>query len=274
MEGKFPIFDLGRSGCNLFLDKNKLTLRKTSKNFDYNQRLYKQYQKQKKFTSILNFVTPTVYDFNTSESLWNFDMDYIQGSTFFEFCNNSNVKLITQFCDELIGYLKHLFENSIETEINFSKLETKLIDLKKTLTNLDCYFDYLLSNPIEKLNIGKCHGDFTLSNIIFSGKYYIIDFLDNIYETPLVDLIKIKQDVEHNFYCVLLKTENSKLKICLDYINNRLNETFTSIINDRRYVWFSVFNLLRILPYLEDQKEIDITINNLKKYEPFITSSR
>jgi tRNA A-37 threonylcarbamoyl transferase component Bud32 len=274
MVSNFSIFDLGRSGCNLHLHKDKLTIRKTSKNLEYNQRLYKQYQKQKKFTSVLNFIAPAVYNFNTTETLWNFDMDYIQGSTFFDFCNNSNVKLITQFCEELIGYLKHAFENSIETEINFSKLENKLLCLKKELKNVDCYLEYLLSNPIEKLYIGNCHGDFTLSNIIFSGKYYIIDFLDNIYETPLVDLIKIKQDVEHNFYCTLIKTQNSKLKICLDYINSRLNETFASIINDHRYVWFSVFNLLRILPYLEDQKEIDITINNLKKYEHYITSSR
>ena len=41
------------------------------------------------------------------------------------------------------------------------------------------------------------------TNIIFSDKYYFIDFLDNEFESPLNDLAKIKQEL-----CVQKRYEN------------------------------------------------------------------
>jgi hypothetical protein len=267
-------FELGRSGCKFVLNEKELILQKFSKEREYNERLFKQFEKQKNFSDILKFSKPIVYEFNTSENLWNFNMQYIRGNTFSQYCNNENVNSILEFSDQIVKYLKFNFDNSLCTDINFTKLENKLIDLKIKLLDLDLYFKYLLSNPIEKLNIGNCHGDFTLSNIIFSDKYYLIDFLDNIYETPLNDLIKIKQDTEHNFYFNLIKQKNNKIKICFDYINESLNKTFEEIINTEHFIWFSIFNLLRILPYLKEKNEIDSILKILKKYEYRITSSR
>ena len=34
-------------------------------------------------------------------------------------------------------------------------------------------------NPIESILIGKNHGDLTMSNIMFSDKYYLIDFMSS-----------------------------------------------------------------------------------------------
>jgi hypothetical protein len=109
---------------------------------------------------------------------------------------------------------------------------------------------------------------------MFSDKYYLIDFLDNPYETPLNDLIKIKQDTEHNFYFNLIGKSDTKVKVCLDYLDKQLNTKFEEVQNSHQFIWLSIFNLLRVLPYLKNRSEIQSILKSLKKYERYITSSR
>ena len=265
----------GRSGCTFYLDTNGIILRKISSDIEYNDRLYSQYLKQSKFEDNNNFSTPTPHNFDKSNNLYQFDMEYIHGKTFNSFCLDSNVDEILGFTKNLQMFLCDNIKNSILTEINFNKLQTKLINLSKLLgSQLNLYINFLINNPIESLLIGKNHGDLTMSNIMFSDKYYLIDFLDNPYETPLNDLIKIKQDTEHNFYFNLLGKVDTKVKVCLDYIDKELNKKFDYIIESHEFIWLSIFNLLRILPYLKNKKEIESILKSLKKYEHYITSSR
>jgi hypothetical protein len=172
-------------------------------------------------------------------------------------------------------FLSDNIKNSILTEINFSKLQIKLDSLFNLLgSGVEMYIRFLLDNPIESILIGKNHGDLTMSNIMFSDKYYLIDFLDNPYETPLNDLIKIKQDTEHNFYFNLIGKSDTKVKVCLDYLDKQLNTKFEEIQNSHQFIWLSIFNLLRVLPYLKNRSEIESILKSLKKYERYITSSR
>lgn len=264
----------GRSGCTFYLDDSGIILRKISSDSEYNDRLYSQYLKQSKFENSNNFSTPIPYQFNKTETLYHFDMEYIHGKTFNNFCLDSNVDEILGFSDNLKGLLSDNLKSSILTEINFSKLENKLNSLSKLLgAGVEKYIHFLLTHPIEALPIGKNHGDLTMSNIMFSDKYYLIDFLDNPYETPLNDLIKIKQDTEHNFYFNLLGKVDTKVKVCLDYIDIQLNKHFEDTINSHQFIWLSIFNLLRVLPYLKSKNEIESILKSLKKYERYITRS-
>jgi hypothetical protein len=265
----------GRSGCRLTIKIEENIVNKTSNSIIYNDRLYLQFIKQSQFQEIFNLTTPKTFKFQSTDILHNFDMEYIHGQTFEEFCLYSNINEIDKFVVNIISYLKYNINNSIYTEINFNKLKNKLILLKNNINfKLDNYFNYLLNNPIEYLPIGKCHGDLTMSNIIFAEKYYLIDFLDNPYETPFNDIIKIKQDSQHEFYFRLLNRTNTKVKLCLDYINKQLDSSFENIINIKEFIWLSIFNLLRILPYLKDEEEIKTILVNLKTYEYYITSRR
>lgn len=264
----------GRSGCKFYLDENGIILRKISSHSEYNDRLHSQYLKQSKFESNNNFATPIPYKFNKSEELHFFDMEYIHGKTFNNFCLDSSVDDILAFSENLNLFLIQNFKSSLSTEVNFNKLENKLLNLSNQLGDgVLKYINFLLSNPIESLPIGKNHGDLTMSNIIFSDKHYLIDFLDNPYETPLNDLIKIKQDTEHNFYFNLLGNVETKVKICLDYIDNELNKKFDYLIDSHEFIWLSIFNLLRVLPYLKSKKETESILKSLSKYECYITSS-
>lgn len=273
MNNNFSKF--GRSGCSFRLDENGIILRKISSGLDYNSRLYSQYLKQCNFENNNNFSTPRQYVFDKTNELHYFDMEYIYGKTFNSFCLESNVSEILSFCDNLQNFLSNNIKKSILTEINFEKLEKKLIYLSSVLdVDLKIYINFLLNNKIETLLIGESHGDLTMSNIIFSEKHYLIDFLDNPYETPLNDLVKIKQDTEHNFYFQLIGKTDTKVKICLDYIDNQLNKNFYEIIHSHEFIWLSIFNLLRMLPYLKNNNETKAVLKNLKKYEHYITCSR
>jgi hypothetical protein len=273
MKDNFSTF--GRSGCKFYLDDAGIMLRKISSNINYNERLYSQYLKQNKFESIGNFCTPKSQNFDKLSELYTFDMEYIHGKTFESFCIDATISEIQAFSDSICQFISLNLKNSVVTEINFEKLRKKLYDLKSKLDNsAKTYIDYLLSNELHTLPIGKNHGDLTMSNIIFSDKYYLIDFLDNPYESPLNDLVKIKQDTEHNFYFDLIKTRNTKVKICLDYIDNELNNRFADIVCSFEFIWLSIFNLLRVLPYLTNENEKLSTLQNLKKYEYYITGGR
>ena len=72
----------------------------------------------------------------------------------------------------------------------------KNINKPGTIENYEMVFDYL-NNNIPNLNIYKnvCHGDLTLSNLIFkNNEIYCIDFLDSFIDSPIIDLVKLKQD--------------------------------------------------------------------------------
>lgn len=49
--------------------------------------------------------------------------------------------------------------------------------------------------------IGSCHGDLTLSNIIFSpvSGVILIDFLDTYLDSPIQDVVKLKQDFDYGW---------------------------------------------------------------------------
>lgn len=264
----------GRSGCSFYLDNSNIILKKESSDPTYNERLYSQYVKQCEFKSNNGFYTPQPFDFDKSKELYAFDMEYIHGKTFETFCINSTASDIRTFSKNLNSLISDNLKNSILTEIDFNKLKVKLQILYKVLDPTSRpYIDYLLNNKLTKLPIGKNHGDLTMSNIIFADKYYLIDFLDNPYESPLNDLVKVKQDTEHGFYLSLLGKYSTKVKICLNYLDNELNNKFPDIIHTKEFIWLSIFNLLRVLPYMKDQQEKNTIIQNLKKYERYITGS-
>jgi len=265
----------GRSGCNLFILTN-YSIRKVSRDKLYNIRLFKQYLKQKNFNSNY-FITPIIYSFNF-EDLYSFDMEYIMGKTFDEFCEEMSINKIHYFIDVVITYLKNNILNSKTTSINKSKIYDKIYQMIKTQDlsyNLFKYYDFLINNIPEKILIGPNHGDFTFSNMIFTDNFYLIDFLDNIINTSLNDLVKIKQDTEHEiFFCNLNDNHTKKSYLVAKKIDSLISKEFEFILQSSEYKWLSMFNLLRILPYLKEKKEIFNLLNIIKKNEYIIADCR
>lgn len=273
----------GKSGCELeLLESNgKLVVRKTSKSLEYNHRLEAQYLKQKKYRSFDKFYTPQVIASGINSSgLYYFDMDYISGENFLEYFKKISVEEINLIATDLGKYVTNLVSESTgvidpRPALNL-KLDEVLNKIPKgfkvkhgdTLINIKMVFTTL---PLGKLPESHCHGDLTFSNLVFSASsYYLFDFLDSFIESPIIDLVKIRQDTK--FYWSLFLSNNkedfnnSRYRQILHYIDAKLDLQFSSYEwYNTWYKYFEVINLLRIVPYLTTDEENEFVGGCLKK---------
>lgn len=222
----------GHSKYDLKL-KNELVTKSSNYADD---RLLISANKQKKFKSNF-FKTPTVFDIDESS----FTMDYINGESFSQFFTRATKRDLDNLINKIDGYLQERIIGEVSLPIQI--LKDKIISIpsgKKLLP--------MLSNiEFVKVKVGLCHGDMTLSNMIFAEDIYLIDFLDSYIESPTIDIVKLRQDT--HLYWSLNMVDNivdlTKIKLGLNYIDDWLTKTHP-VAN---YEILQIINLLRIYPY-------------------------
>jgi len=264
---------LGKSGSNLKLElKNDIFyVKKISKD----KRFENQIIKQLNFNEDLFFSKPKIYSFESIDDEYICNMEYIKGiDPMIYFCNSSS-KDLDIFCDKIIYF--------INNQINLSKFEKfniKILIDKLELINIDTalknkIFDYINKKYINKsilIPVGSCHGDFTLSNMLFLEKVYLIDFLDSFYESPIQDIVKIRQDTKYYWITKIYDSKKDidflKIKINLNYIDKKLTNYFDNFFWYKDlYNIFQLFNMIRIIPYLNYNKDKEIYNFLLKNIE-------
>lgn len=101
-----------------------------------------------------------------------------------------------------------------------------------------------------------CHGDLTLENIIIrNGQIYLIDFLDSFYDSWVLDLATLLQDIE----CMWSYRHNADIDINLklrllisrDILVSEINGISEDLLKEVRYCL--LLKLIRIFPYVKDQ---------------------
>ena len=102
--------------------------------------------------------------------------------------------------------------------------------------------------------MGSCHGDLTLSNIIFNpvDGIILIDFLDTFLESPLQDVAKIKQDFTYGWS--FRKCPNT-LRVKAEILCNACMPTIIKSIETvykQQVDVLTLLALLRIAPYIID----------------------
>ncbi len=240
----------GNSNANIeqvYFD-NKLCIKKSSND----NRLFKQIEKQKNETSSL-VKTPQIFSINYYEKY--VIMDYIKNSSYIEQLNENNLSYISNL---LLKYILEEFSKS-----NYDIIDKSIIINKfyNTLNNCNQYKlpdklkEYFVSeyNNIKEIiiPIGKCHGDLTFSNILILNKdVYLIDYLDSYIETPILDVIKLRQDVK--FHWSKLKATKQYNYTIFDYINTQIENTFNC--DNPIFKLLEILNYIRILPYCKDDK--------------------
>ena len=118
-----------------------------------------------------------------------------------------------------------------------------------------------------KIPIGKCHGDLTFSNILFAtDNIYFIDYLDSFIETPIQDIVKLRQDTKY-FWSVMMYHNSYdivRLNMIFKYIDTQIDNYFKNVdsYNDI-YDTLHLMNILRILPYVKEEKIKNFVINIL-----------
>ena len=263
----------GHSGCKVYLiipDNGKMFVRKISKNFQYNERLKKQCEKQKNYKGDYSF-TPVIFNEGIIDDLYYFDMEYIVGDITSSLLMKSwPIGKINSLTDFLVNVIKENKESEV-IDSNVSVIvENKIknlfdkVKLHRDDGAIKTAFKILSEHNWSNLRKSKSHGDFTLENIIYStnNEFYLIDFLDAFYDTWISDASKVLFDllIGWSFRMEFVKTdavsENTKVRVLL--LSKQFIERFDNILDDDK-LWEDIYSyflleLLRVIPYITDKK--------------------
>lgn len=271
----------GNSGCsiNIVEHDNKLTVHKSTFDSNYVQRLVTQANKQKNAVLTSNIEVPKIHSVSISDSSATIVMDYIHAKNFVDFIEQSPISAIDDFTKSIIAYIENEIKSSHEETICSNVFTDKIDSIehnsKKNSFITNKAFDLLkeaskvfrhLGNI--KLPVGICHGDLTLSNILFSSnKYYLIDFLDSFIETPIQDIVKLRQDTSLLWSLQMYDRpyDNIRVKTVLDYIDEAINDHFSATCEYYKssYDYIQLINILRIVPYAKSQTVAEYLENTL-----------
>lgn len=278
----------GHSGCQIdiinFGNKNELRVLKSTSDPLYKERLCKQARKQEKFYNLDldNVRVPQIYNIETHDNSASFQMEFIYSSNFLDFFEKTSVDQIDTFINTILLFVENSINRSEIEDLDTSVMRDKYLDVKKKildnnllngkadvqsiLKTCDKIFDINGTIPIP---IGICHGDLTLSNILFNGdNICLIDFLDSFVESPICDIVKIRQDTFYGWSLLMYtgKYDGVRMKIILDYIDQKINDFFCQYEWYRKYYHiFDVMNLLRILQYAKESEIAFFLMDSIKK---------
>lgn len=215
-------------------------------------RLKKSAQKQLEFKSNF-FKTPKIHEITDIS----FSMDYIHGDSFADFFALATKNDLDNLIYKIDGYLKERIIGQFDMPFSLVEEKLKMIPEATEFLNNIKNIDYI---PI---NVGICHGDFTLSNMVFSNDIYLIDFLDSYIDSPTIDVLKLRQDTDllWSFNMVEKVQDIVKVKIGLDYIDEWVRSNY----NIQHYNLLQCVNLFRIYPYTTNDKIRDFLKRNINQ---------
>ncbi len=268
----------GHSGCDITIvnEDNELHIHKSTHDAGYVPRLVNQANKQiaASKTEYQHIRVPKIFEVVQTPTDATIKMEYIYSKNFVEYFESAGFEQIKY----LIGAIKYF----IDLEINHSTLQTvpssiltdKMADVaRKVEKNVhlkdDAEAQELVRRSSDVMNgvgdmvmpIGTCHGDLTFSNILFNGNnYYLIDFLDSFIESPLLDIVKIRQDTAYLWSTLMYHKPFDKVRLSIisEKIDTAIDEYFTEKYDwyRRYYMPLQLMNFLRILQYGHDDKVI------------------
>ena len=207
----------GHSGCQIDVvrEDGKLFIYKSTFDKVYLDRLCLQGKKQQDAAKIRlqHIRVPQIFEIHRDEESVSIKMEYIYSKNFIEFFEQAGFEQVDYLIGALECFIEHEIGNSKPQSLPAKILQDKFVEIKNkcesnplyqddnTIQNILNQSEQVFKNLSELLiPVGLCHGDLTFSNILFNGNnYYLIDFLDSFIETPLQDIVKIRQDTEHRW---------------------------------------------------------------------------
>lgn len=244
-------------------------------------RLKAQCQKQRKFISsnAAFIVCPVLNEFE-SHGVYSFEMPFCRGEVAPEYIDRASPFEVRGFIVQLIALLESFIAESELRHIDAEVIWGKSADVREqiggnvnispsVLDLIDEHIAIVKLHPTFELPVGKCHGDLTLSNIIFddfNDRYFLIDFLDTYIDSPLLDLAKISQETKLLWTSKLMHQthDSAKYQIAMNVIELEVQNHFS------KYEWYkkyqSIFefqNLIRLLPYASDHLIIEAIVKRL-----------
>lgn len=278
----------GHSGCDIEVrreESGELCVHKITRDPKYLKRLVLQAEKQKLAAQIemQHIRVPKIHSIYKSDDFVDVKMDYVYSRNFMEYFENAGFEQIDYLIGGLIKFLEYEIAHSEMVEVDGAVVLNKFNDvcsksLENPLLKNDLETKNLLSQSAEifgrlktmSIPIGVCHGDLTFSNILFNGNnYYLIDFLDSFIESPLLDIVKLRQDTAYNWSQLMYskRYDAVRLKIIYHKIDSAIDSYFSSnyVWYDKYYSVMQLMNMLRILPYTHDEKVVVFLKNSIRE---------
>jgi|7_EtaG_2_1085326.scaffolds.fasta_scaffold09848_3 hypothetical protein len=278
----------GKSGCyiNIFEHDERGTyfVRKSVNDFSYKERLKKQAEKQRLFReqncSVI-VTTPKILNSGEFQNEFYFDMEYfgsIDCITFLETGCIADIELLLEFLIAVIS--ANIIESPLR-ELDMGIFMAKYEDVRRQISaspfveesalrygKIERMFNEI---PPGEIPIGRCHGDLTLSNILVKPvekQFGVIDFLDCFIETPLQDMVKVRQDTYYYWTPRFCRTSSDtrRLTAIFGYLDKRIDQFFNTFpYYAPYYAPFQALNLLRILPYCDKMSISNLLVKDINK---------
>ena len=250
-------------------------------------RLEKQILKQKMLCDnnfLINCNIPEIYKKEKVNNRIIFHMEYVKNSiNMIDFLSKDNNIKVDWLCNNIITIIDSYIKRCQIKKININILKEKIASVTQNIKNnvvckpkmeeIEKYLKYLKTNVQTITNvyvpINICHGDMTFSNLLIDTnkmKLYLIDFLDSFIETPLFDIIKIRQDTCFNWTINMCDFDFDKNKVLLTFkfIDDKIDKYFCKYNwYTKMYKYFQILNILRIIQYCKHSKIRDILISYL-----------
>ena len=264
----------GHSGCaiDVVREGTDLFVYKSSRDASYLDRLCNQAVKQREAAAqaFKHIRVPAILDLRRTASEVSVKMEYVYSKNFIEFFEQADASQILSLSTALIDFVESEIAMSHVTVVPADVMTSKMESVAgRVAANAAINGDAEVAEIIARsrdlfaacgdmaLPVGRCHGDLTFSNILFSGtNYYFIDFLDSFIEAPLMDIVKLRQDTAHGWSQLMYtkRFDSVRQRIVNDKIDEALDAHFR-----KKYAWYAryyapmqLMNFLRILQYAHD----------------------
>ena len=260
----------GNSGFGVEL-LDELTVRKSITGVGA-ARLQKQIEKQISFYPRLTtgpIRVPRIIQTVAKPGVFYADMEFIAARDFVQFLSEADRQGLDKFLDVIGRFIDGNLATAERREVS-GAIQEKLEDLR----NRGVPQTFLAAaqarcqSPVW-VPVGSCHGDLTLSNLLFKNDLlYLIDFLDCFVESPLQDIVKLRQDTFFGWSLALYQAEFNwpRVQIALRYLDQKIVGRFEGYDWYREhYVLFQLVNLMRVLPYCAERKTTELITNGLNQ---------
>lgn len=257
----------GHSGCeiSLFRENNCFFVRKTAGRPEYNKRLRIQIAKQVSYKSAKNsnIRVPQIYKTGIQDGIFYFDMEYLNCCTMAKYIETVSIKEIPAFVGMIVNEL-HIEDSIIMPETN-EIFQKKIKSLYNNIPTEDVYINALKrleGFDFSEIPYSKCHGDLTLENILLDVKsnIYLIDFLDSFFDSWMIDVAKILQDLELQ-WSYRHEEISSNLELRLAVARDNLIKYISELPDgEKKFLqiyYILLLNVIRIVPYAKDDTTID-----------------
>lgn len=266
----------GHSGCKIEVvrEDDGLYVYKSTHDPGYLERLLLQGRKQQDAakTVLQHIRVPKILDIQRSADSVSLKMDYVYSKNFIGYFEYAGFEQISYFIRALCLYLDDEIKKSPLTEVKADVLKIKFADVQYKISrnpalNNDPEVTQLIRQSASCFNavhdmllpVGICHGDLTFSNILFNGNnYYLIDFLDSFVESPLLDIVKIRQDSAFLWSQLMFSGQYDaiRLQIVASKIDKEIVRFATQYEWYKYYPIFQLMNFLRVLQYAHEEQII------------------